>query len=298
MQICYLVIFQTVLQFKLIVFGVNQLSFQDILNQLPNSSMYKDGNYNLNISYRYQKFNQQIPIVFLHGFNGNSKSWAYQFDYFKNKRSILAVDAPGFGNSDPAELDMLSISHIVSRLLKSINIIKCDLVGHSMGGMLAQIIASQHNNLINKVILSCTHKGYALPKGSPLREPYRLRLEQRKKMSDKEFGQLRIKKMLPELENKEIFNFLSSISEEITEGSIHSGGMAMQTLDTTDYLSKLNQDCLILKGSKDIVVSKERSYELEKLLTHAKIIELPNVGHAPYCENADTFNTEVENFFQ
>ena len=104
--------------------------------------------------------------------------------------------------------------------------------------------------------------------------------------------------MLPELKNKEIFNFLSSISEEITEGSIHSGGMAMQTLDTTDYLSKLNQDCLILKGSKDIVVSNERSYELEKLLTHAKIIELPTVGHAPYCENADTFNTEVEDFFQ
>ena len=166
-----------------------------------------------------------------------------------------------------------------------------------MGGMLAQIIASQHNNLINKVILSCTHKGYALPKGSPLREPYRLRLEQRKKMSDKEFGQLRIKKMLPELENKEIFNFLSSISEEITEGSIHSGGMAMQTLDTTDYLSKLNQDCLILKGSKDIVVSNERSNRLQQSLPHAKVLELSNVGHAPYCENSSDFNEAIETFF-
>ena len=74
--------------------------------------------------------------------------------------------------------------------------------------------------------------------------------------------------------------------------------MAMQTLDTTDYLSNLKQDCLILKGSKDIVVSKERSYELEKLLKHAKIKEIPNVGHAPYCEDAKSFNAEVENFFQ
>ena len=175
---------------------------------------------------------------------------------------------------------------------------RCDLVGHSMGGMLSQIIASQYNNLVNKVILSCTHKGYAFPKGSPLREVYRLRLEQRKKMSDKEFGQLRIQKMLPGFKNEEIFKFLSSISEEITEGSIKSGGMAMQTLDTTDYLSNLKQDCLILKGSKDIVVSKERSYELEKLLKHAKIKEIPNVGHAPYCEDAKSFNAEVENFFQ
>ena len=274
------------------------MNSQEILNQLPDPAIFKDNKYNLKISYRYQKFNQEIPILFLHGFNGNSKSWAYQFDYFKNKRSIIAVDAPGFGQSDPADLDMLSIAHIVYNLLRSINIVRCDLVGHSMGGMLAQIMASQYNSLINKVILSCTHKGYALLKGSPLREPYRLRLEQRKKMSDKKFGQLRIQKMLPELKNEEIFKFLSLISAEINEGSIQSGGIAMQTLDTTDYLSKLNQDCLILKGSKDIVVSNERSYELEKLLKHAKIKELQNVGHAPYCEDANTFNGEVENFFK
>jgi|TARA_B110000444_G_C18833693_1_gene594710 pimeloyl-ACP methyl ester carboxylesterase len=274
------------------------LNSQEILNQLPDPAIFKDNKYNLKISYRYQKINKEIPILFLHGFNGSSKSWAYQFDYFKNKRSIIAVDAPGFGQSDPADLDMLSIAHIVYNLLRSINIVRCDLVGHSMGGMLAQIMASQYNSLINKVILSCTHKGYALLKGSPLREPYRLRLEQRKKMSDEKFGQLRIQKMLPELKNEEIFKFLSLISAEINEGSIQSGGMAMQTLDTTDYLSKLNQDCLILKGSKDIVVSNERSYELEKLLKHAKIKELQNVGHAPYCEDANTFNGEVENFFK
>ena len=278
--------------------GVNYLNFKEILSQLPDLSIFKENNHNLKISYRYQNLNQEVPILFLHGFNGNSKSWAYQFDYFKNKRSVIAIDAPGFGQSDPADLDMLSISYIVKDLLKSINVVKCDLVGHSMGGMLSQIIASQHNNLVNKVILSCTHKGYAFPKGSPLKEAYRLRLEQRKKMSDKEFGQLRIQKMLPGFKNKEIFNFLSSISEEITEGSIKSGGMAMQTLDTTDYLSNLKQDCLILKGSKDIVVSKERSYELEKLLKHAKIREIPNVGHAPYCEDVKSFNAEVENFFQ
>ncbi len=274
------------------------MHFTEIINQLPQLKIFKDNAYNLQISYRYQKFNEEIPILFLHGFNGNSKSWAYQFHYFKGRRSVIAIDAPGFGQSDPSDLDMLSISNIVYNLLKSIDVTKCDLVGHSMGGMLAQIVASKYSKLINKVILSCTHKGYAMPLGSSLRDPYKLRLEERKQMSNKEFGQLRIQKMLPELKNPEIFNFLSLISEEITEGSIKSGGMAMQTLDTTDYLSNLKQDCLILKGSKDIVVSKERSYQLENLLRQAKIKEIPNVGHAPYCEDATTFNAEVENFFQ
>ena len=48
---------------------------------------------------------------------------------------------------------MLSIAKIVHDLLKSIGITRCDLVGHSMGGMLAQIVASQYNKLINKVVL-------------------------------------------------------------------------------------------------------------------------------------------------
>ena len=272
------------------------MNYRNLLEDIPSLDFYFDELLNLKLSYRFRIEKNKPVLLLLHGFNGNSKSWAYQFHYFKGRRSVIAIDAPGFGQSDPSDLDMLSISNVVYNLLKSIDVTKCDLVGHSMGGMLAQIVASQYNKLINKVVLSCTHKGYALPIGSPLRDPYKIRLEERKTMSDKEFGQLRIQKMLPELKNKEIFSFLSSISEEITEGSINSGGIAMQTLDTTGYLSNLKQDCLILKGSKDIVVSKERSYELEKLLIHAIVKEIPNVGHAPYCEDAITFNAEVEKF--
>ena len=79
------------------------MHFTEIINQLPQLKIFKDNTYNIQISYRYQKFNEEIPILFLHGFNGNSKSWAYQFDYFKGRRSVIAIDAPGFGQSDPSD---------------------------------------------------------------------------------------------------------------------------------------------------------------------------------------------------
>ena len=50
------------------------------------------------------------------------------------------------------------------------------------------------------------------------------------------------------------------------------------------------------KRSKDIVVSSERSNNLEKSLPHAKVIEISNVGHAPYCEDASSFNKAIEVF--
>ena len=66
------------------------------------------------------------------------------------------------------------------------------------------------------------------------------RLEQRKKMSDLDYGKLRIKKMLPNMGDTNIFNFLAKISEEITEESILCGGTAMQILNTKVSYIKLN----------------------------------------------------------
>ena len=274
------------------------MNYTKLLQDIPKLDFYFDEILNVNLSYRFRYENDKPVLLLLHGFNGNSKSWACQFKYFENKRSVLAIDFPGFGGSEFVELDMISVAELLTRFLENIKVTSCEVLGHSMGGMLAQIFCSNNYGLTNKVILSCTHKGFCLPKGTPLVENYQKRIKERLIMSDIDFGELRISEMLPGLENKEIFNFLSLISGEITEESIKCGGMAMQTLDTTNYLSKLNQDCLIIKASKDIVVPKQRSQELEKLLQHAKIIEFQNVGHAPYCENAKLFNSEIENFLQ
>ena len=274
-----------------------KLNYLKVLEEIPKLNLYKDKENDFQLSYRFRKIGDEIPILFLHGFNGNSKSWAYQFLYFRNKRSVIAIDFPGFGKSDTTDLDMFEIAKLIVNLLNKLGIKKLDIVGHSMGGMLSQIIAAEFSSIVNKLVLSCTHKGFAFLTGKPLMEPYRLRLEERKKMSDKEFGKLRITKMLPELNNEEVFNFLSYISGEISEGSIKSGGMAMQTLDTTNYLVKVFQQCLILKAARDVIVSNKQSRSLEKSLPHATVLELSDVGHAPYCENSSEFNEAIETFF-
>ena len=274
------------------------MNYKKLIEEVPNLDFYFDKLLKIKLSYRFRNENNKPLLLLLHGFNGNSKSWASQFKYFKDKRSILAIDFPGFGGSDFIDIDMVVIAKILRRCLMSLNVSCCDVLGHSMGGMLAQIFSSENHDLVNKVILSCTHKGFGCPKGKPLMENYSSRLQERIEMNNRDFGDLRIKEMLPELQNEEVFKFLSSISGEISENSIMCGGMAMQTLDTSKYLLNLKQDCLILKASKDVVVSKEQSDELEKLIPHAKVKELQNVGHAPYCEDAKSFNAEIEDFLQ
>ena len=269
----------------------------DIFLNLPQSKFYKDEQESLILSYRLNLKKDKPYLVFLHGYNGNSKSWAYQFDYFKNKFSLIAIDFPGFGGSEAmSNPDMFKVSCLIYRALKSINVDRFSLVGHSMGGMLAQIISSNYPESLEKLILSCTHTGYALDYKHPLREPYMKRLEQRKEMSDLEYSKLRVKKMLPTLEDKGIFNFLAKISEEITEESILCGGTAMQILSTKNILNKIKCPCLILTGSDDIVVSKEKSSFLINQITHSIHHEIQGAGHAPYCEDYNEFNDRVNTF--
>ena len=273
------------------------MSQLDIFAHLPKSKFYSDKEENLRLSYRISIQKDKPYLVFLHGYNGNSKSWAYQFNYFKNKFSLIAIDFPGFGGSEKmVDPDMLKVSGLIHRALNSIKVNRFSLLGHSMGGMLAQIMSTNYSESVEKLILSCTHTGYALDYKHPLREPYLKRLEQRKEMSDLEYGKLRVKKMLPTLEDKNIFNFLAKISEEITQESILCGGTSMQILSTKNVLNKIKCPCLILTGSEDIVVSKEKSSFLINQITHSLHHEIQGVGHAPYCENYTEFNDTVNKF--
>ena len=274
------------------------MNFKEVLENLPKLNIYKDIDLNLTISYRYRKVRSKDTILFLHGFNGNSKSWAYQFQFFKNVNSVIAIDAPGFGKSEASVIDMETIADIVVRLIKSLNISKFHVVGHSMGGMLAQILGSKYNTYIDKLVLSCTFKGYGMAKETPLMEAYQKRIRDRKNMSDKQYGKYRIREMLPKQKEDAVFDFLSTISGEISERSIKSGGMAMQYLDTTDYLHLIKNECLIIRASKDKVVSKNQLDLLIKDIPHAKVKELLNVGHAPYCENAPSYNNLLAKFIQ
>jgi len=268
-----------------------------IIDELPKNEIYNDGISGLKLSYRYLKNKNKKTIVFLHGYNGNSKSWAYQFKFFKNKYSLISFDFPGFGESDNMkDPDMFKVSNLIIRALENLKIKEYYIIGHSMGGMLAQILSTNNNSSVIKMVLSCTHIGYSMKYKKPLREPYNKRLQERHELSDVEYGKLRISKMLPGFQDKKIFDFLCLISQETSSEAIVCGGSSMQILDTTDILSKIKVPCLILTGSEDIVVSREKSLFLYDKIKNALHIEIKGVGHAPYCENALEFNEKISSF--
>ena len=280
-------------------------SLKDALRLLPPSKLYVNKKNGVVTSYRMSEPGLKVSrnekfepaLVFLHGFNGSSKSWSQQISYFK-ENVVIAIDAPGFGESHVVGESMAAIANETAGLIRNLNLGPAVIIGHSMGGMQAQIIASKHPDLCAGLVLSCTHKGHAHPFGTPLDEAVLERLRQRETMDDSAYGKIRIQKMLARDIAPEIFSFLASVAGDVRAEGIISGGTAMHHLDTTSLLKRITAPVMILTGEMDIVVSPTACAALRVCLPDAKHIQLAGVGHAPYCEDAPQFNAVLSSFLE
>lgn len=88
------------------------------------------------------------PLVFLHGFGSTKEDYAdvLQQESFAD-RPVLAYDAPGCGATWCSDLEAITVPFLVSvalEVLNSKNIDQFHLIGHSMGGLTALLLADQY----------------------------------------------------------------------------------------------------------------------------------------------------------
>ena len=100
----------------------------------------KVNNQEFNIAYDIFNLDKQKNIIFLHGWGSNKeimKVFKDDFDEFK----LIFIDMPGFGkSSNEYILTTKEYSLIVDEFLKSLNIKKDIIVGHSFGGKVATLL--------------------------------------------------------------------------------------------------------------------------------------------------------------
>ncbi|KAI1028631.1 hypothetical protein LB503_002784 [Fusarium chuoi] len=116
---------------------------------------FRIGDLSFNIS-TIRRDGPLIPIFFLHGFGGTKEDYV---DIALNPlfagRPFLAYDTPGSGESTMLDLSLLSMSLLVSiaeRVLEQFNITQYHLVGHSMGGLVANLLAQRQASLVQSFI--------------------------------------------------------------------------------------------------------------------------------------------------
>lgn len=84
-----------------------------------------------------------VPVVLLHGFPTSSRLWHAVVRDFPPGHRLVICDLPGFGRSEvcPSGVDCAAQAAAVERLLDDLRIDRACLVGHGLGGAIAQTLA-------------------------------------------------------------------------------------------------------------------------------------------------------------
>ena len=254
------------------------------------------------LSYRqgqiaYRETGTGQTLFFLHGMNGNSRSWENLFNSLSSSFRVIAWDAPSFGGSDVFGDNIEEYKNAAKALIETLKLKKIILIGHSMGGLIASQLAYDNDVSVSGLILSSTHLGFGCKKGEPLMERYANRLKTfSTKLSDIDYAMERAKRNTPEGTSESVIKFLANVALDIRKESIRDGGRMSQETDNTNICKDLKVPVLILSGGKDTVISTEMHASLIAALPRAHKVVFPKAGHASFAEYPDQFNYQVTEF--
>jgi esterase len=95
------------------------------------------------------------PLVILHGLYGSSRNWAGIAKTLSGQRRVIAVDLPNHGASPWLEaISYEALADAVAEFISGHDLTGCALLGHSMGGKTAMVLAQRHADLIDALIVA------------------------------------------------------------------------------------------------------------------------------------------------
>jgi 4,5:9,10-diseco-3-hydroxy-5,9,17-trioxoandrosta-1(10),2-diene-4-oate hydrolase len=238
-----------------------------------------------------------IPLLFIHGWLGSSLEWIYQFSYFNTKSHIIILDLPGYGKSDKpdAKYSIDFFSKVIKEFLKELGYDKVILIGHSLGGLIAQNIAIQNPTMVNKLILISTSA-----------------ISQRKEKKFLLFWVNVIFKLA-------YVNFLKNTIKRINSEEKENSAFRRQVKNALDIpksvvlntfkhmtskfkenkkISEIFQPTLILYGTADKIISQPEINTLGNIIPNSETVLIENYPHRVMIKNHEVVNNKIEIFIK
>lgn len=270
-----------------------------------NSFITVNGN---RIAYReLSKGKSKIPLVMLVHLTANMDNWDPKLiDILAEKQHVILVDLPGIGDSQgKVAASIPGMAEQGISIIKEFGYSKINLLGLSMGGMVAQEIVKLDNQLVNKLILVGTGprggKGIKNIIGITFKYIFKAALE---KTDPKRFifynhdkeGKMEAEKVLGRLaeRNGKYLDKATTIPSFLRQlMAIRKWGK-----EKADNLSFINQSTLIVNGDNDLMVATENSYDMHDRIADSKLVIYPNSGHGSLFQFPEKFSDEVQNFLK
>ena len=240
------------------------------------------------------------PIVLLHGFLESLDMWSAFTKELSLGFRVITIDLPGHGKSPVYNgiLTMEIMAGWVKAILDHLNVSKCIMVGHSMGGYVTLEFAVQYPDMLKGFCLFHSHASADTPKTKENRR----RTINIVTLNKTGF----INQFIPDLFAKEnIGTFQSNIKKLQKSASKTSVGAIVSALEAMrdrtgkiELLINTKVPVLFIAGKDDVRIPVQTVMAQAILPLHSEVLILGNVGHMGFIEARNTTLEVIKYFSQ
>ena len=256
-------------------------------------------NFDPNQNYYFFNKKDTTPIVFIHGVGLDHQMWDKQINYL-NEFSILTYDLLGHGKT-PYNKDKLNLKDFSNQLLKLLDYLKIEkinLVGFSLGSLIALDFSSHFQNKVEKLILIGTTYKRSDQERSLVLERYN------QAKLNKPISKQALKRWFSDkyLENnpKTYDTFMNILNKNPDDHKnfLKAYELFANHYDNFEDIKKINIKTLVMTGSDDAGSTPAMSKELVKDMVNSTYTEIQNGKHLCSIECADDVNMNIKNFIK
>jgi 3-oxoadipate enol-lactonase len=240
-------------------------------------------------------------VVFLHGIGAAGRIWASQVASFRLAGFVpIAPDLLGYGARPPvASLTFEALAADVEDAISRHGLQRPALVGHSMGGMVAQTMLRRRPEGYAAAVLACTSPAFGNPSG-----------EFQKKFVADRLAPLEAGRSMAELAPRMVDTIMApnpdaagralavETMSAVPADTYRAAVRCLVGFDERANLGNISMPVLCLAGAKDPNAPAQVMERMAGRIRGAKYVCLPGVGHLPNLESPSAFDAAVIGFLR
>lgn len=249
------------------------------------------------IQVHYEEAGSGEPALLIHGWGATLKFWRGMLAPLSAHYRCVAIDLPGFGESDKPDVPYTIewFAGFVGKLLDALGWQKAVFCGHSMGGMISSLFASQHPERVERLVVV----------NPPIHGPSSL-------FAKAKFMLLPVfrwfmwifmhVKFVRHWVSRD-FTYKVRLADDVIDGVIATtyassigSVLSLKSTDVVPHLRSIQAPTLVLGTDNDGVIHTSQHALAAREIPGATHVVIADCGHCPMFEAPDAFSRAITDF--
>ena len=237
---------------------------------------------------------EAIPILFLHGVGSDKSVWRPQLDHFSKACRAVAIDYPGYGDSEPRDgATRDDFARAALAVLDALGIARAHICGLSLGGVVALALHALAPERCASLILADSFAVH--PDGQAI---YQRGVDASLAGSMRALAEARAPSLLGAAARGDpsLVAEIVDTMGRIDPTAYRQGAAAVWLADQRERAAGVAVPTLVIVGSEDTITPPALSEALARMINGARLVEIPDTGHLANIESPAEFNRAVASF--